>query len=212
MKNYTENRRRLKDLLKSYAYRKGEFKLSSGRTSEHYVNCKPVILRGDGLTLVSNLLLEHIHLGSNCVAGLTLGADPLVSGVVMASHRFWDESAFKFVVPGGLIVRKKPKGHGTGAWLEGPLPPQGTVVTILEDVITTAKSAIFAAEKIRDAGYFVDHIVCIVDRQEEGEADKVCKDAKIRLTSIFKLDDIVPMFDDSFKSNDHEHMSLNMAK
>ena len=179
MKNYTENRRRLKDLLKSYAYRKGEFKLSSGRTSEHYVNCKPVILRGDGLTLVSNLLLEHIHLGSNCVAGLTLGADPLVSGVVMASHRFWDESAFKFGVPGGIIVRKKPKGHGTGAWLEGPLPPQGTVVTILEDVITTAKSAIFAAEKIRDAGYFVDHIVCIVDRQEEGEADKVCKDAKI---------------------------------
>ena len=212
MNNYTEDKRRLKDLLKTYAYRKGEFKLSSGRTSEHYINCKPVILRGDGLTLASNLLLEKIHLASNCVAGLTLGADPLVSGVVMASHRFWDDSAFKFAVPGGLIVRKKPKGHGTGAWLEGPLPPQGSVVTILEDVITTAKSAIFAAEKIRDAGYYVDRIVCIVDRQEEGEADKACKDAKIRLTSIFKLDDIVPMFDDSFKSNDHEHMSLNMAK
>ena len=212
MKNYTENRRRLKDLIKSYAYRRGEFKLSSGRTSEHYVNCKPVILRGDGLTLASNLLLEKIHLASNCVAGLTLGADPLVSGVVMASHAFWDESAFKFGVPGGIIVRKKPKGHGTGAWLEGPLPPQGTVVTILEDVITTAKSAIFAAEKIRDAGYFVNHIICIVDRQEEGEADKACKDADIKLKSIFKLDDIVPMHDDSFKSNDNEHMSLNMAK
>ncbi len=86
------------------------------------------------------------------------------------------------------------------------------MVTILEDVITTAKSAIFAAEKIRDAGYFVNHIICIVDRQEEGEADKACKDADIKLKSIFKLDDIVPMHDDSFKSNDNEHMSLNMAK
>tara|TARA_B100000287_G_scaffold393158_1_gene406149 strand:+ start:44 stop:682 length:639 start_codon:yes stop_codon:yes gene_type:complete len=212
MNNYTEDKRKLKDLLRTYSYRRGEFKLSSGRTSEHYINCKPVILRGDGLTLASNLLLEKIHLASNCVAGLTLGADPLVSGVVMASNRFWDESAHKFGVPGGIIVRKKPKGHGTGAWLEGPLPPQGTVVTILEDVITTAKSAIFAAEKIRDAGYFVNHIICIVDRQEEGEADKACKDADIKLKSIFKLDDIVPMHDDSFKSNDNEHMSLNMAK
>ena len=210
--SYTEDKRRLKDLLRNHSYRKGEFKLSSGRTSEHYLNCKPVILRGDGLNLVSKMLLDEVSLASNCVAGLTLGADPLVSGVVMASNRFWDESAHKFGVPGGIIVRKKPKGHGTGAWLEGPLPPQGTVVTILEDVITTAKSAIFAAEKIRDAGYFVNHIICIVDRQEEGEADKACKDADIKLKSIFKLDDIVPMHDDSFKSNDNEHMSLNMAK
>ena len=210
--SHTEDKRRLKDLLRNHSYRKGEFKLSSGRTSKHYLNCKPVILRGDGLNLVSKMLLDEVSLASNCVAGLTLGADPLVSGVVMASNRFWDESAFKFGVPGGIIVRKKPKGHGTGAWLEGPLPPQGTVVTILEDVITTAKSAIFAAEKIRDAGYFVNHIICIVDRQEEGEADKACKDADIKLKSIFKLDDIVPMHDDSFKSNDNEHMSLNMAK
>ena len=210
--NYTEDKRRLKDMLRNHSYRKGEFKLSSGRTSEHYINCKPVILRGDGLSLVSKMLLEEVSIACNCVAGLTLGADPLVSGVIMESNRFWTESAMRFGVSGGLIIRKEPKGHGTGAWIERPLPPHGSIVTILEDVITTAKSAIFAAEKIRDAGYFVDHIVCIVDRQEEGEADKVCKDAKIKLTSIYKLDDIVPMFDDSFKSNDHEHMSLNMAK
>jgi len=210
--NNPEQKRKLKDLLRNHGYRKGEFKLSSGRTSPHYINCKPIILRGDGLTLASNLLLEQIAIASNCVAGLTLGADPLVSGVVMASERFWDESAKRFGVCGGLIIRKEPKGHGTGAWIEGPLPPQGSIVTILEDVITTAKSAIFAAEKIRDAGYYVREIVCIVDRQEEGEADQACKDANIQLKSIFKLDDIVPMFDISFTSNDKEHMSLNMAK
>ena len=210
--NDTEQKRKLKHLLRSYAYREGDFTLSSGRKTKHYVNCKPVILRGDGLDLVSNMLLRRISVYSNCVAGLTLGADPLVSGVVMASNRFWDGSASRFGVPGGLIIRKEPKGHGTGAWLEGPLPPQATTITILEDVITTAKSAIFAAEKCRDAGYYVRKILCIVDRQENGEADIACKDANITLESIFKLDDIVPMFTDSFYSNNTEHMSLNMAK
>jgi len=210
--SYTEDKRRLKDLLRSFAYRKGDFTLSSGRKTEHYINCKPVILRGDGLSLVSNLFLNDIRVSSNCVAGLTLGADPLVSGVVMASNQLWNVGTSRFGISGGLIIRKEPKGHGTGAWIEGPLPPHGSVVTILEDVITTAKSAIFAAEKVRDAGYFVKDIHCIVDRQEEGEADQACKDANIQLKSIFKLDDIVPMFDISFTSNDKEHMSLNMAK
>ena len=63
-------------LLKEGAYRKGEFTLSSGQTSEHYVNCKPVILGGEGLTLVGTLLLDLVEEDSQAVAGLTLGADP----------------------------------------------------------------------------------------------------------------------------------------
>ena len=73
----------------------------------------------------------------------------------------------------GLIVRKEPKGHGTGAWIEGPLPLEGAKVTVLEDVITTGGSAIKAAKKLRDAGYVVERVVAIVDRQEDGEADTV---------------------------------------
>ena len=69
--------------LKKDAYKKGEFKLSSGKTSEHYVNCKPVTLTGRGLTLTSLLMLEHIE--TRVVGGLTLGADPLVSGVAVVS-------------------------------------------------------------------------------------------------------------------------------
>ena len=67
------------ELLKKYAYKKGEFTLSSGKTSEHYVNCKPVTLTGRGLTLTSLLMLKEVN--TQVVAGLTLGADPLVSGV-----------------------------------------------------------------------------------------------------------------------------------
>jgi len=68
-------------MLKEKAYRKGEFKLSSGKKSEHYVNCKPVTLTGRGLTLISMMMLEYVE--TPVVAGLTLGADPLVSGVAV---------------------------------------------------------------------------------------------------------------------------------
>ena len=71
-------------MLKEKAYRRGEFKLSSGETSEHYVNCKPVILDSRGLWLTSHLLLKTIEHDAKAVAGLTLGADPLVSGVAFA--------------------------------------------------------------------------------------------------------------------------------
>ena len=73
----------LLELLKKYAYKKGEFTLSSGKKSEHYVNCKPVTLTGRGLTLTSLLMLKEVN--TSVVAGLTLGADPLVSGVSLVS-------------------------------------------------------------------------------------------------------------------------------
>ena len=85
----TDMRDALLEMLKEKSYRKGEFKLSSGETSEHYVNCKPVILDSRGLWLTSHLLLKTIEYDSKAVAGLTLGADPLVSGVAMASYGFW---------------------------------------------------------------------------------------------------------------------------
>ena len=170
-------------LLKDLAYKKGEFKLSSGKTSEHYVNCKPVTLSGRGLTLASIMLLEHVEKDSVAVGGLTLGADPIVSGVAVVAgldRRLLD----------GLIVRKEPKGHGTGAWIEGPELPEGSKITVLEDVITTGGSAIKAVKRLRDAGYKVERIVSIVDRQENEEATTAMKLAGLELYSIFTLKDL----------------------
>ena len=182
-------KKELLDILKKYAYKHGHFTLSSGQESEHYVNCKPVILRGDGLDLVSNMLLRRISVYSNCVAGLTLGADPLVSGVVMASNRFWDGSASRFGVPGGLIIRKEPKGHGTQSQIEGPLPPIGTTLTVLEDVTTTGESAIKAVEVLRSSGYHVNRVVTIVDRQE-GASDSMLA-AGLEFRSLVTLEELV---------------------
>ena len=171
----------LLELLKKYAYKKGEFKLSSGKTSEHYVNCKPVTLSGRGLTLSSLLLLKEVE--TDYVGGLTLGADPLVSGVALVS-------ALDSRMVNGLIVRKEAKGHGTQAYIEGLLPPEGTKITVLEDVITTGGSAIKAATRLRDAGYVVERVVAIVDRQEDKEADEFMESVNLELRSLFTLDDI----------------------
>jgi orotate phosphoribosyltransferase len=173
-------RETLLHMLKRDAYRKGEFKLSSGRTSEHYVNCKPVTLSGKGIALVSPMLLECIEDDSVAVGGLTLGADPLVTGVSQSAW-FHDRNL------DALIVRKEAKGHGTGAWIEGPLPPEGSVVTVLEDVITTGGSAIKAATRLRDAGYVVNRVLSIVDRQENGEADEFMESVGLELYSLFSL-------------------------
>ena len=175
----------LLELLKKDAYKKGEFTLSSGKTSEHYVNCKPVTLTGRGLTLTSLLMLKELDAG--IVGGLTLGADPLVSGVSLVS-------ALDGRLVNALIVRKEAKGHGTQAYIEGPLPKEGTKITVLEDVITTGGSAIQAVKRLRDAGYVVERVVAIVDRQEDGEADTAMKLAGLELISLYKLSEIAGVF------------------
>ena len=176
-------REELFELLKKYSYQKGEFTLSSGNTSEHYVNCKPVTLTGRGLTLTSLLMIKEVDPDAKSVAGLTLGADPLVSGVSVLS-------ALDGKLLNALIVRKESKGHGTQAWIEGLLPPEGTKVTVLEDVITTGGSAIIAATRLRDAGFVVERVVAIVDRQEDKEADEFMESVNLELRSLFTLDEI----------------------
>ena len=178
-------RKELLSLLKTYAYKKGEYTLSSGKKSEHYVNCKPVTLSARGITLASLLMLKEVD--TPYVAGLTLGADPLVSGVALVS-------ALENKMINALIVRKEAKGHGTQAWIEGLLPPEKTEITVLEDVITTGGSAVKAVHKLRDAGYIVNRIVSIVDRQEGTEADDLMKKEELELYSIFKLQELAGKF------------------
>ena len=169
-------------LLAQKAYRLGDFSLASGKKSPHYVNCKPVSLSGLGLLSISSLFLKQINESDSGVAGLTLGADPLVSGVVILA-------AQSGIDLNGLIVRKEAKGHGTGAWLEGPLPPKGSVITVLEDVVTTGGSSLKAVEQLRNQGYLVKQVLAIVDR-EEGGLDAMSK-ADLELNSLFFLKEIV---------------------
>ena len=179
--NPAEMRLVLLPLLASQAYRHGNFTLASGRSSHHYVNCKPVSLSGTGLALLGALMLEQVEAEARAVAGLTLGADPLVSAVAM-------RAALEGRELNALIVRKEAKGHGTGAWLEGPLPEPGSTITVLEDVVTTGGSSLKAVQQLREAGYTVNRVVTIVDRQEGGIEAMTA--AGLELRSLFLLDEV----------------------
>ena len=168
-------------LLKERAYKRGKYTLSSGVKSEHYVNCKPVTLSCEGNALLSHLLIEKVEDNAVAVAGLTLGADPLVCGIAQKAyynnHKPLD----------ALIIRKNVKGYGTKDRIEGPKPPKGSVVTVVEDVTTTGSSAISAVKVLRDAGYIVKRVIAIVDRMDDHQT---WKDNDLDFISLFTLEDI----------------------
>ena len=99
-------------------------------------------------------------------------------------------SAIDGVKLDALIIRKEAKGHGTGAYIEGPILETYSKVTVVEDVITTGGSAIKAVTRLRDAGYVVDRVISIVDRQENNEASEWMKLEGLELISLFTINDL----------------------
>ena len=173
-----KHRHTLLELLKERAYRKGQYTLSSGKESEHYVNCKPVTLSCEGNALLSHLMIKMVEKDAVAVGGLTLGADPLVCGIAQKAYYKGNRHI------DALIIRKNPKGYGTKEVIEGPKPKEGAVVTVLEDVTTTGGSAMTAVNVLRDAGYIVNRVVAIVDRMDD---HKVWEDNNIEFQSLFQL-------------------------
>jgi len=176
-----KHRETLLNLLKERAYRHGQYTLSSGKESEHYVNCKPVTLSCEGNALLSHLMIKLIEKEAVAVGGLTLGADPLVCGVAQKAYYTGNRHI------DALIIRKNPKGYGTKEVIEGNKPPKGSVVTVLEDVTTTGGSAMTAVNVLRDAGYTVNRVVTIVDRMDN---HAIWYNNKIEFQSLFLLNEL----------------------
>jgi orotate phosphoribosyltransferase len=87
-----------------------------------------------------------------------------------------------------LIIRKQAKGHGTGAYVEGPTLPPGAKVVVLEDVVTTGKSALEAVTRLQEAGYRVEEIIAIVDR-EQG-ARELYQSHHLRFHTLFSIQEL----------------------
>ena len=181
-KKYDLNKVKLLKQLIEKSYRRGDFTLASGKKSSHYFNCKPVSLNGEGLNLISDLFLDLKDSRSQAVAGMTLGGDPLVSGLIL-------KAASQGQYLNGLIIRKEIKNYGTKAGIEGPLLEKGTLVSVLEDVVTTAGSVIKAIKKLRENDYIVDEVLTIVDRQEGGY--EALDDENVKLKSLFTIKDFL---------------------
>ena len=161
----------LRDLLATRALRvakPGEwFTLSTGRKSNFYFNCKPVTLSAEGASLVADAFLEKLNLfpeSVNAVGGLTLGADPIIVAMMMRGR----ERGIKLE---GFYVRDKKKLHGTKELIAN-VPPPGTKVVIVDDVVTTGQSTIDAIEAAQEAGCIVVGVIALMDRMEQdGEAN-----------------------------------------
>jgi len=160
-----EDRERLKEILLEKSYRKGTFTLTSGKTSDFYIDGKQTTLSAEGAYLCGKLLFNLISEESDpieAVGGMTLGADPLVSAVSIVS--FLENSP----IP-AFIVRKEAKGHGTGNYIEGlkNMPP-GCRVALVEDVVTTGGTLLKVIDRVEEAGFTVGLVVTVVERQEGG--------------------------------------------
>ncbi|AFZ45818.1 orotate phosphoribosyltransferase [Halothece sp. PCC 7418] len=179
--NLEQLKETLLHLIATEAYQEGDFTLSSGQKSSYYVNSKPVSLSAEGAFAIGHLFLSILSPDTQAVAGLTLGADPLVSAVTVVS-------AYENCPLPGIIVRKKPKGHGTNAYLEGKTLPAKAKVVVLEDVVTTGQSALFAVEQLQAAGYAVSQIVAILDREQGGK--ELYEKQGIPFQSLFSIREV----------------------
>ncbi|MCU0525293.1 MAG: orotate phosphoribosyltransferase [Elainella sp. Prado103] len=174
-------RQYLLDLFCQVAYQEGDFTLSSGQRSTYYINGKQVTLHPEGGAVVGKVLLSMLPPDTQAVAGLTLGADPMVTATsVVATYEG------RSIAP--LIVRKEAKGHGTQAYIEGLALPADTPVVILEDVVTTGQSALKAVERIRSAGYRVTQILALVDRAQGGA--ELYQQQQIPFQAVFSIEDL----------------------
>ena len=151
-------RARLLTLLRTLSFERRRVVLASGKESDFYIDCKRTALTAEGHALVGRLLFDRIRRIRplvRAVGGLTLGADPIASAVAMASFIEHERSGGETV--DSFVVRKEPKGHGTGQWIEGRRTiPDGSRVAVLEDVVTTGGSALRAIERCRAESLAVD--------------------------------------------------------
>jgi orotate phosphoribosyltransferase len=157
----------LLSLLARTSFRLGQFKLSSGGTSDYYIDCRTTTLHAEGGRLTGHAILELLeknNVEAEAVGGLTMGADPIVSNVATASA--WRAlSSPGTPLLNGFLVRKAEKAHGTGRRIEG-FCREGARVVIVDDVCTTGASTINAIEAAREAGMKVAAVICIVEREE----------------------------------------------
>src|SRR5690242_15024180 len=150
-------RQELLSLLAHKSFRLGEFKLSSGGTSDYYIDCRTTTLDARGSQLTGQMFLEEIRAQGwepEAIGGLTMGADPIVVAVSVTSGAIH-----------GFLVRKAEKQHGTGQRIEG-YREKGARVVIVDDVCTTGASTVQAIAAAREFGFHVIGALCLVEREE----------------------------------------------
>ncbi len=175
---------RLRQLIRDKAYQKGHFVLASGKSSDYYIDARKITLDSEGAYLVGQLFFELLRDDDvDAVGGLTLGADPIVTSIAIAS--FIQQKPIA-----AFIVRKEAKGHGTQKVIEGADLKKGARVVLVDDVLTTGDSILSAAEKIEPLGVKIIKVLCIVDRRENQKRSTLLEPLGVPVEPLFVVEDI----------------------
>jgi orotate phosphoribosyltransferase len=176
------SRQNLLRLLAYKSFRLGEFKLSSGGTSDYYIDCRTTTLDAKGARLTGEVFFNEIRQRGwkpQAIGGLTMGADPIVVAVSVVSGEL-----------DGFLVRKAEKQHGTGQRIEG-FRGKGARVVIVDDVCTTGASTVQAIEAAREFGFEIVGVMCLVEREEAKGRPNVEKAAgSVPFVSVFTARDV----------------------
>jgi orotate phosphoribosyltransferase len=177
-----ELRTRLLEILRRRAVMHGDFVLSSGRRSSYYIDARLVTLSAEGAWLVGLSFLDALErVEVDAVAGLTVGADPIVAAIAAVAGSL-DRSI------DGIIVRKDVKGHGAGGRLVGPWR-EAMRVAVVDDALTTGASALAAAKAIEEAGGSVVGVYALIDR-EEGAREAI-ESVGYEFTALFCVQELL---------------------
>jgi orotate phosphoribosyltransferase len=174
----------LKQLLIERSVRRGDFILASGKSSSFYIDARMTTMSPQGLALIGPLsldLLQKKGWSPDSVGGLTLGADPVALSISRAS-------VDRLPLVRAFTVRKQVKAHGTGNLIEGPFKSDDKVV-IVEDVVTTGKSAMQAIDAVVLTGATVLGVLAVVNRNEGGI--EAIQDSGFETLSLVMIDDLL---------------------
>jgi orotate phosphoribosyltransferase len=190
------SRQDLLRLLAHKSFRLGDFKLSSGGTSDYYIDCRTTTLDAKGSRLTGEVFADEIRQRGwkpEAIGGLTMGADPIVTAVSVVTGEL-----------NGFLVRKAEKQHGTGQRIEG-FREKGSRVVIVDDVCTTGASTVQAIEAAREFGFQIAGVMCLVEREEAKGRPSVEKAAApapfvsiftaldVRAEHVLQTDDTAPV-------------------
>ena len=176
-----ELKARLLVLLKKQAFKRGQFILSSGKSSDYYLDARIVTLSSEGAYLVGSIILELIKdKGITAIGGPTIGADPIVGAVMALGH-------LPNLTLKGFIVRKNAKAHGSKRQVEGPALSPGEKALLVDDVATTGKALLEAKQALDKTGVKIGAVLVIVDRLE-GAASNLEKEG-LKLDALFTIAD-----------------------
>jgi orotate phosphoribosyltransferase len=165
--NYLE---RLNQRIREKSLFRGQVTLSSGKTSNYYMDCRLTTLDPEGSVLVAHAILELLAaqgIHADAIGGMSMGADPMVAAVAALS--FLQGRPLR-----AFLVRKDRKEHGMQKKIEGldaAFKSTSPQVVVVDDVCTTGKSTFDAIAAAEDEGMKVTAVISLVDREEGGSEE-----------------------------------------